>query len=170
MKSSPNIKGFFRKSHNTSLNLTRYVGASRLVARRLERYEYIAFQINREDTLVNFRLGWSLTLNGAMFAALWVLVGKPSSAGMLYRFADWLLPISGFLISLAALLGVYAAQRQIEYHTNEWRKLRDDRWPRPFGNSLSFRIGTLPSLMPPLILTIAWVGVFVWLGPMSGRP
>jgi hypothetical protein len=38
------------------------------------RYEYIAHQIHREDSLVNFRLTWSLTLNGFIFAALWVLL------------------------------------------------------------------------------------------------
>ena len=136
---------------------------------RRRRYEDIVFQITREDTLVNFRLTWSITLNGAMFAALWVLLAKSEAAGLIYRFADWLLPISGFFISLVGLLGVYAAQRQIEYLTKEWGKLGDNPWPRPFGDPLGFRIGTLPSIVPPLIFTLAWMGVLVWLGPMDGR-
>ena len=38
-------------------------------------YEYIAFQINREDALVNYRMTWVLQLNGFLLAAL-AVAGK----------------------------------------------------------------------------------------------
>lgn len=40
------------------------------------RYEYIAQQIAREDGLINYRLTWTLTLNGFLYAALGFLGAK----------------------------------------------------------------------------------------------
>lgn len=126
------------------------------------RYEYIAHQINREDNLVNFRLTWALTLNGFLFAALGFLAGKEVPNKSLLAFFHWALPLTGTTVSLVGLLGVIAAQLQINHLAKQWRELVDGRWPRPFGGKWSFLMGTLPSFVPPLVLSCVWVGLYYY--------
>ena len=126
------------------------------------RYEYIAHQINREDGLVNYRLTWALTLNGFLFAALGFLGGKDVPNPSILSFFHWALPLTGIFISIAGFIGVVAAQIQIEYLTQQYEEMADTRWPRPFGDkkkTYSFYIGTVPSLMPPIVLCFVWVGL-----------
>jgi hypothetical protein len=134
-------------------------------------YEFIAHQINREDSLINFRLTWALTLNGFLFAAIGVSGNQGISDPALVPFLHIVVPITGFLISLFGFFGVRAAQVQIDYLRDEWRSLNERRWPRPFGGDdhqfllrRAFVLGHLSSLMPPLVLMAVWtVLAYSWL-------
>lgn len=129
-----------------------------------QRYDAIVHQIDREDSLINYRLTWTLTLNGFLFAALAFLGSKESPEPRIEEFFHWALPAAGFFISVAGLLGILAAFIQIHYLTEQWSELKDSRWPRPFGDKKhSYFIGTIPSFLPPLVLVAVWVGLFfVW--------
>ncbi len=96
------------------------------------RYDIIAHQINREDSLINYRLTWTLTTNGFLFAALGFLSNKEPADQKIIELFHSALPVAGFFISLAGLLGVLAALIQMKYLTKLWSDLEDDRWPRPF--------------------------------------
>ena len=57
-----------------------------------QQYDAIAHQIDREDSLINYRLTWTLTLNGFLFAALGFLVVRTHLILMLRSFFIWHCP------------------------------------------------------------------------------
>jgi hypothetical protein len=120
-----------------------------------ERYNYIAHQINREDNLVNHRLTWTLQLNGFLFTALALISDKvdPSTKA----FFLYALPATGLIVSLAGLMGVLAANHQLNYLTQEWDPKTKVLWPRPFGAPLARWLGKFPSLAPVIVLSIVWL-------------
>jgi hypothetical protein len=122
-------------------------------------YEYIAFQIDREDNLVNQRLTWTLQLNGFLFAAL-ALIGSEMDK-KLHDVLLNVLPIAGFTVSFAGLLGVIAANLSMENLKSQWTSKKDVRWPRPFGNPTAFTLGLAPSVALPLVLSGAWLYIFL---------
>ena len=124
------------------------------------RYEYIAHQINREDTLVNYRLTWTLQANGFLFAAL-ALVGKDLD-GPVRAVFDLALPLTGLSVSMAGILGVYAANRQITYLISLWSERPFLNWPRPFGGKWAFGLGTLPAYIPLVVFAFVWSAVLIW--------
>lgn len=128
-------------------------------ARRLT-YEYIAHQINREDTLVNYRLTWALQLNGFLFAAL-ALVGK-DVAGPVKAFFEFAIPLIGLSVTIAGFIGILAAQRQLRYLTSLWSNNGYPEWPRPFGDARAFRLGTYSAYGPMVILSLAWFALLVF--------
>lgn len=123
-------------------------------------YEYVAHQINREDTLVNYRLTWALQLNGFLFAAL-ALVSKDIT-GPVKAFFEFAIPLIGLSVTVAGFIGVLAAQRQLRYLTSLWNEERYPEWPRPFGDARAFRLGTYPAYGPMVILSLAWFALLVF--------
>ncbi len=122
-----------------------------------ERYEYIAHQISREDSLINNRLTWTLTLNGFLFAALGIIGSANNSAKEIVKFLNWALPLTGIAVSFSGFCGVLAAHIQIHYLTKAWKELGDNRWVRPFGDKkISFWLGTIPCFLPSVILIYTW--------------
>lgn len=122
------------------------------------RYEYIARQIEREDGLINYRLTWTLQLNGLLFAALALLGDKTS-----HDLADFLrlrMPMAGAMVSFAGLLGIVAANLQLLYLTRLWKFQPQRGWPRPFGDKLAYFLGTVPSLVTVIVLLFIWLGLF----------
>ena len=114
--------------------------------------------------MINYRLTWTLTLNGFLFAALGLIGSKDLPDPRIVEFFHFALPATGFFISLAGLLGVLAAFIQINYLTEQWLTLADTRWPRPFGDKKhAYIIGAIPSFLPPVVLILVWIGLFcVW--------
>src|ERR1700683_1892908 len=115
-----------------------------------QRYEYIADQINRENSLENFRITWTLASNGFLFAALAFIHSKSASDISGRDFFQFALPILGSIFSISGLLGVISAQRQMIDLMRNWRDLQDLRWPRPYG---IFPLGGVPALVLPSALT-----------------
>jgi hypothetical protein len=117
-------------------------------------YEYIAFQIDREDGLVNYRLTWTLQLNGFLFAAL-ALIGSEMD-DRLEKLLLRILPIAGMAVSVAGLLGTIAANLAIRGLKVSWRANPDSRWPQPFGDTAAFWLGLAPSVLLPFVLVFVW--------------
>ena len=124
-----------------------------------QKYEYIATQIDREDQLINFRLTWTLTANGFLFAALAFVHSKDGSHKTGREFFQVALPILGFVFSVSGLLGVISAQIQELDLIQEWKNLQNSPWPRPYGR---FPFGGVPSLVVPIALTFLWVAYGIW--------
>lgn len=124
-------------------------------------YEYIAFQINREDGLVNYRLTWMLQLNALLFAALALLSGTapPSNSG-LDSALERVIPIAGIITSLSCLLGVVAANIAIWDLKELWRS-GHYKWPRPFGRPMAYCLGLVPSMLLPVVFVGAWVYMII---------
>ena len=136
---------------------------------RKQRYEDLAHQINREDGLVNYRMTWTLQLNGFLFAAL-ALVAK-DLAGPMKLFFEYALPLTGFVASAAGLLGVIAANRQLSYLTALWNETDQPHRPRPFGDPHTFTLGRFPSYAPMLVLSSVWLVLLIFqLTHHSKRP
>lgn len=132
------------------------------------RYEYIAQQIEREDGLANYRLTWTLQLNGFLFAAL-ALIGREMDPEI-GRILKIMLPVAGIVVSTAGLLGTLAALLAILNLRSNWRGLKkvwrrseDPRWPRPFGKTGAFWFGQVTNLSLPSALIVVWVVLLVWL-------
>jgi|CXWL01.1.fsa_nt_gi hypothetical protein len=123
-------------------------------------YDYIAHQVNREDSLVNNRMGWVLQLNGFLFAAL-ALAGKdmPLHLSMFFQLA---IPIVGLITSIAGFIGVRAAHRQLDYLKSLWSIQAFPDWPRPFGDPKAFRLGSYAAFWPAATLCICWSTFFVY--------
>ncbi len=129
------------------------------------RYDAIAFQIAREDELAGKRLTWIVTINGFLFAALGFSAGKDSPDQAILALLKFALPVTGSLVSIAGLMGVIAAYIQLQYLTKLWERLDDPRWPRPYGDKKhSYKIGVIPSVLPPLVLAGVWAALF-WMWP-----
>ncbi len=121
------------------------------------RYDAISTQIAREDDLAGKRLTWIITINGFLFASLSFLVGGKDLDSDFTQFFKNFIPFMGLTISISGLCGVIAAYCQIYYLVDQWEQLNDERWPRPFGDKkASFILGVLPSILPPIILSVMW--------------
>jgi hypothetical protein len=117
-------------------------------------YDDTAFQINREDTLVNYRLTWTLALNGFLFASF-ALLAKDIT-GSIKTYFEIAIPVTGFIVSAAGLGGVHAAHLQLNWLKAEWEKLGCFIWPRPYGGKNAFFLGRWPSYVPMITLTCVW--------------
>jgi hypothetical protein len=123
-------------------------------ARRIE-YEYIAHQINREDTLINNRMTWVLQLNGFIFASM-ALAGK--ELPLLYqRYFTLALPTIAFIATFAGLLSIKAAFRQLDYLKDLWKPALYPNWPRPYGDLQSSRHGSLGAIVLLWVLLASWL-------------
>lgn len=121
-------------------------------------YGYIAHQIEREDGLVNYRLTWMLTTQGLLFAALALLTGTAIDTEMRATLI-WLLPWIGIALSVIALVGVSAANHQINYLKEKWEMIAYDKAPRPYGGPWAWRAGLVPSVCLPVVFIVAWLFV-----------
>lgn len=122
-------------------------------------YEAIGLQIERENTLVNYRLNWTLQLNGFLFTTIGLLSGKTLGDRLLMEIVRVFVPVTGLVVSLACLFGVLAAQGQLAYLCRHWEAHVPafDPRPRPFGDRRGFYVlGMAPCLLPPGILALVW--------------
>jgi hypothetical protein len=87
-------------------------------------YEYLAYQVDREDGLINHRLSWTLQLNGFLFAAV-ALLGGSQIDEHVKRLVLRVVPIAGVAVSTAGLSGVIAANFAIRDLKKGWYALND---------------------------------------------
>lgn len=136
------------------------------------RYDAIAFQVNREDELLSKRLTWCLTINGFLFAAIGLISNasknKPTIKAVgcisdidnltveVINIFTYAVPCIGVAVSVAALFGVIAANLQILDLRKAWRDLDNPPWVRPFGKGFAFALGWVTPLIPAVALVIAW--------------
>ena len=73
-------------------------------------YDAIAMQIERENSVINHRLTWTLQLNGFLFTAVSLLGGKVLDDAALRALVAIFVPMTGLVVSVSAFMGVLAAQ------------------------------------------------------------
>ena len=112
-------------------------------------YEDISSQIIREENLVNNRLRWILQINGFLFGALALEKCNLKTIHLVISFL-------GLVISVSGLIGVCATWLQTNYLLGEFDKNCDKRWPRPFGKKKVHNIGWISTIIPPIMLSLAW--------------
>lgn len=130
-------------------------------------YEQTASQINREESLINWRLTALLTINGFLFAATALSLTENFSLSCELR-SFWfkLLSSFGVIVNVGGLLGIQAAYRAIDHlKSNLVSRLPDigsgDPYPRPYGDTTAKRMGKVPSLLIPVALIVFWCVVMV---------
>jgi hypothetical protein len=118
----------------------------------------VASQIERENALLDHRLTWTLQLNGFLFTAMGFLGAKELTDKALQSLVNTWIPVTGCVVSLACLLGVIAAQMQLDYLAKFWVSASPRECLRPFGDRAKgpYLLGMLPSFMPPGILLATW--------------
>ena len=95
----------------------------------LERYKLARAQVEHENNLISQRITWYLTLQGFLFAALFVAVGLLFDAHKFPKFeiarsylaaAIAVLPVVGALASVACFLLIRSAYAQIDAVVSWW--------------------------------------------------
>jgi hypothetical protein len=147
----------------------------------VRRYELYREYLKHEDNLINYRLTWNITIQGFLFAACGFFFkptdGQEHSVGASLPIPTYVLviPVTGFCISAAAILGIVAAQRAIGSLEDQWSCLpaaytngqNTELPPLPplagggAPNSLFF--GTVISWLVPVIICVAWVAIFIFM-------
>jgi hypothetical protein len=136
-------------------------------------YEAYRSYVRHEDSLVDSRLSWNLTVQGFLFAGYSVLAQKAFETcsaektmgfGSLLRWM-WALAALGMLISLVSLLGVLAANSAIRNVRKLWEKKHTkliDLFPPLTGGGVGWAevVGMIPQLLP-LLFCFAWAFI-VW--------
>lgn len=110
----------------------------------LDLYKLARSQIEHENTLVSQRITWYLTLQGFLFAAMFVVVGVIADPQKLYcesetrlylTIAIFLLQFVGTTSSLVCYLLIRAAYKQIDRVVEWWKglKVREETFPAVTG-------------------------------------
>jgi len=140
-------------------------------------YERLSRQIEREDQLVNIRLGWMLATQGLLFTAFALVVGK-DIAPETYKLMKRLMPLMGAAIALFTLFGVLGAYMALDELKKKWpdenkhkkfssgvddiykSKLSKRKYIRPFGAEAASTFGALPGVSLPLVFLFVWTYLF----------
>lgn len=130
-------------------------------------YDTISKNIERENTLINFRIMWAIVLSGGILAAEGVIINYVQE----YHPREWWLALvahAGVLIlsclavffCFRSWIGVAAAQRQMEYVKRRYylHRTRFDElgFPRPFGDKKNHRRGNYAAITFPIALASLW--------------
>ena len=130
---------------------------------RQQEYEYLAHQIEREDSLINTRITWMLTFEGFLFAALALVANKENIGTAVYKVLKYALPLMGIAVGMLAFLGVQAALSALEVLKNRWDPEKFKGYPQPFGGPRPHAFGALYSQGLPLVVIVTWATIFLWL-------
>lgn len=126
-------------------------------------YQSIWQNMQRENELINHRIGWAIFLSAGIFTATAVMttvvVNTRAYAVLLAVFTlmtvlSWI----GYVFSRRTRSAVAAAADQHDYlrHYFNDRKL-DTKWPRPFGETIDRDRGKAASLIFPTLLVRVWL-------------
>jgi hypothetical protein len=147
----------------------------------VRRYELYREYLKHEDNLINYRLTWNITIQGFLFAACGFFFkpadGPAPSGGAASAIPTYVLviPVTGFFISAAAILGIVAAQRAIRRLEDCWLCL-----PAVYANARNAELPALPPLagggapnsvffgsliswLVPAIICAAWFSIFIFM-------
>jgi len=119
-------------------------------------------QIAHEESLINSRMTWMLTIQGFLFAALALLVKdfvNPSDASNTHLMNITMIksiPVLGAVIALFSFLGIIAAYISIDHH----RSTTKIKKYRPGGNATASVLGRIVSISIPGIIALTWAYIF----------
>lgn len=142
------------------------------LASRLQRiYDTISKNIERENALINFRITWACILSAGVLGAEGVIVNYVAAyhAGDIWyhRMAQLsvvILSAIAIYFCIMSLLGVNAAQRQLEYIKLVFRarkhQFAEYGFPRPYGASLNHILGNYTAKAYPIALIFLWFMFF----------
>lgn len=126
-------------------------------------YARVVSRVDREDTLIERRLGWMLTTQGLLFAALALL--NPTEAHPIL--AQWLavaVPLIGLLMALSTGFTIRLAHDELERLQSEWDSDVEGgaiKYPDPVGKKgKATFLG--PSLGLPLLFSLAWISLIAY--------
>ena len=146
-------------------------------------YDRIRAKIEHEDNLVNQRIMWMITLQGLLFTAYgFSLSAEASSLSFANTNPDayhvfkanlttlrTAMTYTGISASVAALMGVVAANRAIRDDENQIQSqtnLPPTVLKKPIGQRATNRLGMTCSLLMPILGGIAWA----WIGGLLPSP
>ncbi|ATQ69005.1 MULTISPECIES: hypothetical protein [Methylosinus] len=139
-------------------------------------YEAVWRNMERENTLMNYRNQWSIVLSGGILATQGVLLTalKDFERDKVdHLFSGSVLALMFFLSCLAVFFclktneGVQAAQNQLEYLKGHYEQFRAGecsgnlfeatlRYPRPFGDPHDHNKGNAAALVFPKVMLTIW--------------
>lgn len=121
--------------------------------------ECVRSMIEHENSLVNFRLTWLITLQGLLFASLSFLLDKPH----LHQF----IPVLSWVGQFAAASCWYSlslTQRAIQKHEEWWNNHCPDNYDGPPVIGLrqsSIWLHLLPWNVLPFAFEVAWIAILL---------
>ena len=123
-------------------------------------YEQLAHQIEREDGLINIRIGWMLTFEGFLFTAL-ALAGNSTTCNAAFiNVLRYVFSSVGIFVGFLALLAVKAALSALEDLKKLWERGQyPDGYPQPFGKNKSHSHGAFYSQGLPIMMIGTWIFV-----------
>jgi hypothetical protein len=140
-------------------------------------YEAIWRNMERENTLINYRNQWSIVLSGGILATQGVLLTALKDIErdkVDHLFSGGILAVMFLLSCLAVFFclktneGVQAAQNQLEYLKSHYEQFAAGecpgnlfeaklRYPRPFGDPHDHNKGNAAALVFPKVMLTIWV-------------
>lgn len=130
-----------------------------------EMYDALAYQIEREDNLVNNRVNWFLVTQGFLFAAVGVILGSELTFDTKVLFVK-AIAVLGALMGIIIALGVLGAEIALEKLREHWTSNKNCLsiyFPPPCGGAMACFFGCLPRRLIPVLITCAWAIVFRYL-------
>lgn len=120
--------------------------------------ERIAAQIAAENVLITQRMGWNLTLQGFLLAALGLSMKDGEVSVTLDVDA---IAVLGCTISGLVALSISAAYLQKSELMDQWKTIASQEifHPQPFGSGLAHYMGLLAAIAIPLSIVGFWLWV-----------
>jgi len=143
-----------------------------------ETYEAFRSYVRHEDSLVNSRLSWNLTVQGFLFAGYGVLAQKafefcadgktPIGPFNSLRSTMLVLGLLGVMISLTSFVGICAANMATRKVRKQWQAKIDASpklkglFPALTGGGArgAEAAGQIPQFFLPVLFILAWLGIF----------
>ncbi len=129
---------------------------------KIKVYDSLCHQIEREDGLISTRVGWMLTFEGFLFAALALISNKPDTDVAVYWAMRCALPIVGILVGVMALFAVNAALRALEELKLMWVKGEFAGLPPPYGGDVNHSTAARYAKGLPFLMIVAWSWILVF--------
>lgn len=137
-------------------------------ARKLEAYQVVRHQIERETDLIHHRVSWLMSCEAFLFAANALLVaGLPTSTNQArpyqsdFEAMHGLLPVLGIIFAALVFCSVAAAiltTFSLRRHAHEYGVAGDRAIPRlARGWTWRHTFGASPAVVSPLVLIGGWV-------------
>jgi hypothetical protein len=132
-----------------------------------ELYELSIQQIEYEQELVNNRLSWMLTFQGFLFGSLAIVASSDTIQAARVTFKN-VIPSLGILVSVLAILGVYASSLSIDVVRRKWKKYPDvSQCPLDIGVGKASVLARVTSYGIPSATILAWLLILLGLGDLS---
>lgn len=115
-------------------------------------YRYTSQRIEREESLINYRIAWMLIFQGFLFASVAIL-SNTNSGGSMFTHLNLILPILGIMVSLLTFIGILGTYFSIFHLQDSWDT-------RLFDPKIEAATSSYPPFTTPLAsLLEQWLGL-----------